>query len=130
MVRRASLDGRKISSPSGYFLVHQYLLPYNSYIPVHTLFNLPRNRRTEPQFCTVCHYLTVLPPPTITHTEAFEAVLSLSLYAPVVATCYSCVPYAPWSSQLSSDSRDGGCTYLTHLSEFMPSGGRGIQYCL
>jgi len=65
--------GRK-SRPHRGFLIQPYLLPYYCYITVHTLFNLPRNRRTEPQFGTVCHYLTVLPPPTIFNTEAFEAV--------------------------------------------------------
>jgi len=51
---------------------HPYLLPYYSYIPIHTLFNLPRIRRTGRSFCTVCQTLAVLPPLIITHPDALE----------------------------------------------------------
>ena len=74
MVRRASLDGRKISFPSGYFLVHQYLLPYNSYIPVHTLFNLPSTAGQSRSFVlsvTTSQFYHLPPLPTLRHLKLF-----------------------------------------------------------
>jgi len=78
---------------TGIFCIHPCLLSYYCYIPIYTLSNLPRIRRIGRSFCNLYHTLTVLPHHIITHTEALETVLSLSLYAPVVATCYCCVPY-------------------------------------
>ena len=49
-----------------------HLLPCYCYIPIHSLCNLPRIRRTGCSFCTVCHPLTVLPPLIITNPDALE----------------------------------------------------------
>jgi len=97
--------GGKSRPHRDFFLIHPCLLPYYCYIPIHILSTLPRIRRTGRSFCTICHTLTVLPPPIITHTEAFETVLSLSLYAPVVAAIRSRTVqpvvsrYTDWATQ-------------------------------
>ena len=57
-------------------------------------------------------------PLSLTILRLLKLFLSLSLYAPVVATCCSFVPYAAWSSQLSSDTRVGRCTNLKSNPRF------------
>ena len=49
-------------------------------------------------FCTVCHYLTVLPPPTLTHTEALETVCVTVTFRSGRCYLLFLVPYASWSS--------------------------------
>jgi hypothetical protein len=112
------------------FNTTMFFLPYYFHIPIHTLFNLLRIRRPARRVCTVCHTLTVLPPLIMTHTDAFESVLSLSHYAPVVDTCYCCVPDNPGSMPFSSASREERCNCLTHLSKSIPSGVWRVRLCL
>ena len=110
--------GGKSRPHPDFFFIHPNLLPYYCYITVHILFDLPRNRQTEPrflyclllshsfvlpitisQFCTAYYYLTVFVlsvtisqfchlPPLPT-LRLLNLFVSLSLYAPAVATCCS-----------------------------------------
>ena len=127
---RASLDGRKISSPSGYFLVHQYLLPYNSYIPVHTLFNLPSTAGQSRSFVlsvTTSQFYHLPPLPTLRHLKLFchcrYTLRSLLLVIPVYLMLHGHLN-SPQTLVMEDVLTSPTCPNLCRR------GGGGFQYCL
>ena len=85
----------------GFFFIHPYLLPYILLRSGSHPFQTSKYRRTEPWLCTVCHYLTVLPPSTLTHPESLVNVcVTVTLLS---GHCYLLflVTYAPRSSHSS-----------------------------
>jgi len=98
---RAGLDGRKISSPLQFFLFTSVCIALLLLHSISHPFQTSKNQADWPQFV-----LSVTLPPFY-HSSSLPTLLlckclSLSPYAPVVATCYCCVPYAPMSSPFSS----------------------------
>ena len=79
----------------GFFFSHPYLLTYSCYIPVHTLYTLPRKQADHAVVYNIWYYHTDyhLPP----YTLRLGNWLCLCHYAPQHCLLFV-VPYAPWSS--------------------------------
>jgi len=110
-----------------FFLIHPYLLPYSCCIPVHTLFNLPRNRRTAVVlYClSLSHSFITSHPYThwdfgncLCHCHFPLRSLLLVVPSPLCSVIFT----------LSSDARDGRCTSLTHCPSVYHRGVFSTDY--